>query len=156
MLAVRATLVVATVLVIGAAPLFVDGLGPPGGTPPAIRAAAAAGPHFDNDNDNDDHETEVEGQILPVQCPLVRGSEPGLEVACEEVPEGTVLPAITRDAIPARVYVHNLDGAVLVTLDDPAALDAFQEGDYVRIEGRRVHTFLFRGRAGSTDDNDND
>ena len=98
----------------------------------------------------------MEGQILPVQCPLVRGSEPGLEVACEEVPEGTVLPAITRDAIPARVYVHNLDGAVLVIFNDPAETAAFQEGDYVRIKGRRVSTFLYRGREGSPEDNDNE
>jgi len=42
-----------------------------------------------------------------------------------------------------------------VTFDDPTALDEFQEGDYVRIEGRRVRTFLFRGDSGSTEDNDN-
>ena len=149
MLTVRALLVVATVIVVGVAPLFVHGLGLPGGAP-----AMAAGPHFDNDNDDD--RTELEGQVLPVACPAVRGSEPRFEAACAGVPEGTFIPAINTDSIPPSMFVHNLDGAVWVTFADPAELDAFQEGDYVRIEGRRVHTFLFRGREGSTADNDND
>ena len=155
--ATRALLIIATVLMIGGAPLFGDRLGLPGGDPTTVRAAVAAGPHLDNhDNDNDDDRTELEGQVLPVQCPAVRGEDPQLESACANVPEGTLIPAINRDSTPPSMFVHNLDGAVWVTFDDPTELDAFQEGDYVRIEGRRVHTFLFRGREGSTDDNDND
>ena len=151
---VRTLLVIATVLVAGAAPVLVHGPGLPGAAPAVARAARAAGPHVDNDNGDD--RTEVEGQVLPVQCPAIRGDEPRVEAACATVPEGTLIPAINRDSTPPSMLVHNLDGAVLVTFDDPAALDAFREGDYVRIEGRRVHTFLFRGREGSTDDNDND
>ena len=152
--AVRAMLVVVTVLVAGVAPFVIGDLGLPGGVPAAAQAAVAAGPRFDNDND--EHRTELEGQVLPVECPAVRGDKPWLEAACAGVPEGTLIPAINRDSTPPSMFVHNLDGAVWVTFDDPAELDAFREGDYVYVEGRRVHTFLFRGRAGSTDDNDND
>ena len=156
MLVVRAMLVLATVLAATTAPPFMRDLGLVGGEPPAVRSAVAAGPVFqDNDND-DDYRTELEGQVLPVQCPAVLESEPGLEFACAGVPEGTLIPAINKDSTPPSLFVHNLDGAVWVTFDDPAELDAFQEGDYVRIEGRRVHTFLFRGREGSTEDNDNE
>ncbi len=152
MLVMRTLLGVATVLV-GIAPAFVGDLDHSGGAPGGARTALAAGPGFDNDNDD---RTELEGQVLPVQCPAIRGDEPRVEAACAAVPEGTLIPAINRDSTPPSMFVHNLDGAVWVTFDDPAELDAFQEGDYVYIEGRRVHTFLFRGRAGSTDDNDND
>ena len=154
MLMTRTLLGIATVLVVGSAPAFVGDLVRPGGTPVAVRPALAAGPGFDNDND--DHRTELEGQVLPVRCPAIRGDEPRVEAACAGVPEGTFIPAINRDSTPPSMFVHNLDGAVWVTFDDPTELDAFQEGDYVRIKGRRVHTFLFRGREGSTDDNDND
>ena len=153
MLVMRTLLGVATVLVMGMAPALVGDFGRPGGAPAAARAALAAGPGFDNDNDD---RTELEGQVLPVQCPAIRGDEPRVEAACAGVPEGTLIPAINTDSTPPSLFVHNLDGAVWVTFDDPAELDAFHEGDYVRIEGRRVHTFLFRGREGSTDDNDND
>ncbi len=153
MLVVRATLVIAMVLVTATAPRFIHSPGLPGGAPSAAPAALAAGPHLDNDNDD---RTELEGQVLSVQCPAIRGDEPRFEAACANVPEGTLIPAINKDSTPPSMFVHNLDGAVWVTFDDPAELDAFQEGDYVRIEGRRVHTFLFRGRAGSIDDNDND
>ena len=160
MLVVRVMLVLATVLAVGIAPPFMHGLVPSaeGASPRSV--AAAAGPLLasnDNDgNDNNDYRTELEGQVFSVQCPAVRGDEPRFEAVCAGVPEGTFIPAINRDSTPPSMFVHNLDGAVWVTFDDPTELDAFREGDYVRIEGRRVHTFLFRGDEGSTEDNDND
>ena len=155
MLVVRVMLVIATVLGVGAFPPFMHGLVPSaeGASPRAV--AAAAGPLL-NSNDNNDYRTELEGQVFSVPCPAVRGDDPRFEAACAGVPEGTVIPAINKDSTPPSMFVHNLDGAVWVTFDDPTELDAFQEGDYVRIEGRRVHTFLFRGDEGSTEDNDND
>jgi len=154
----RAMLVVVTVLAVGASPPFMHLLVPSGeGASTRSVAVAAGSPLTSNDdNDNNDYRTELEGQVLPVACPAVRGDDPRVEAACAGVAEGTVIPAIIRDSTPPSMFVHNLDGAVWVTFDDPAELDAFQEGDYVRIEGRRVHTFLFRGREGSTGDNDND
>ena len=160
MLMVRVMLVVVTVLAMGAAPPFMHGLVPSGEGAPTRSVAVAAGPLLtsnDNaDNDNNDYRTELEGQVLPVACPAVRGDDPRFESACAGVPEGTVIPAINTDSTPPSMFVHNLDGAVWVTFDDPTELDAFREGDYVRIEGRRVRTFLFRGDEGSTEDNDND
>ena len=156
MLAVRAIVVVATVLAVGVGPLLGHGHGLSGESAAALSVAVAAGPLLDNENDNDDDRTELEGQVLPVQCPIVQGSEPSLEAACASVAEGTVIPAINKDSVPPSMFVHNLDGAVWVTFDDPAELDAFHEGDYVRIEGRRVHTFLFRGRENASEDNNND
>ncbi len=154
MLVMRVMLVVATVIAMGASPPFMPGLVPSGEVVTTRSVALAVGPMLDNDNN--DYRTELEGQVFSVQCPAVRGDEPRFEAVCAGVPEGTFIPAINRDATPPSMFVHNLDGAVLVIFDDPVELDAFQEGDYVRIEGRRVHTFLFHGDEGSTDDNDND
>lgn len=155
MLAVRGMLVVITVMVLGATPSFMHGIGPSVEGTPLRSGAVAAAALSSNGNDNNAYRTELEGQALPVACPAVRGGDRRFEEACAGMPEGTVIPAINKDSTPPSMFVHNLDGAVWVTFDDPTALDEFQEGDYVRIEGRRVRTFLFRGDSGSTEDNDN-
>jgi len=159
MLAVRGMLVVITVMVLGATPSFMHGIGPSveGASSPsgAVVAAPLLSNNDNDDNDNNEYRTELEGQVFPVQCPAVRGNEPRFEDACAGVPEGTFIPAINKDSTPPSMFVHNLDGAVWVTFDDPAELDEFHEGDYVRIEGRRIRTFLFHGDSGSTEDNDN-
>ncbi len=157
---VRGLLVVIVVIALGASPSLMHGFGPSvEGTPLRSGAVAAAAlssnGNGNDDNDNNAYRTELEGQVLPVACPAVRGGDRRFEEACAGVPEGTVIPAINKDSTPPSMFVHNLDGAVWVTFDDPTALDEFQEGDYVRIEGRRVRTFLFRGDSGSTEDNDN-
>ena len=127
-------------------------------SPPATTALASVAADNDNDDNEDEFQTELEGTVLPVQCPGDRGSDPGLAAACINLPEGAFIPAINPGSNPPDMYVHNLDGAVRVVFSDPASLGQFQEGDYVRIEGRRIHTFLFEAMDASVedgDDNDN-
>ena len=146
--------VVAAISVAGA--LF---LGAP--SPPATIALASVAADNGNGNDNEDeYQTELEGSVLPVQCPGERGSDPHVAAACINLPEGAFIPAINPGSNPPDMYVHNLDGAVRVVFRDPASLDQFHEGDYVRIEGQRIHAFLFEARDASVEDgggdNDND
>ncbi len=156
MLAVRGMLVVITVMVLGATPSFMHGIDPSVEGASSRSGVVVAAPLLSNDdNDNNEYRTELEGQVFPVACPAVRGGDPRFKDACAGVPEGTVIPAINKESTPPSMFVHNLDGAVWVTFDDPAELDEFHEGDYVRIKGRRIRTFLFRGDSGSTEDNDN-
>ena len=129
----------------------------------ALASVAAGG----NDNDDDDNDNEeqrnIEGGVHAVQCPTFRGTEPGLAAACIDVPEGTTIPAVNPGSNPPDMYVHTIDGAVRVTFRDRRILDEyqFQEGDYVRLGGNRIHTFLFEAddvesvdRAGGDNDND--
>jgi len=44
-----------------------------------------------------------------------------------------------------------VDGPVRVTFRNPANLDRFQDGQYVRIDGRRLDTFLFEADADDID-----
>ena len=128
-------------------------------SPPATTVLASVAADNGNGNDNgNEYKTELEGTVLPVQCPAERGSDPGLRSACVDLPEGAFIPAINPGSNPPDMYVHNLDGAVRVVFRNPASLGQFQEGDYVRVEGRRIHTFLFEATDASVedgDDNDN-
>ena len=124
---------------------------------PATIALASVAADNGNGNDNEDeYQTELEGTVLPVQCPGERGSDPHVEAACIGLPEGAFIPAINPGSNPPDMYVHNLDGAVRVVFRDPASLGQFHEGDYVRVEGRRIHTFLFEAREASVEDDGGD
>ena len=121
----------------------------------------AAGPALDNDNDDNDQaendnrdEYEIEGTVLAVSCPDEFGQ---VAQVCGNLRGGTI-PAINRTSNPPDIYVHNVDGPVRVVFRNPASLDQFQEGQYVRIDGRRIDVFLFAAEAGGADiiDNDND
>ena len=127
------------------------------GTPsrPATIALASVAADNGNGNDNEDeYQTELEGTVLPVQCPGVRGSDPHVAAACINLPEGAFIPAINPGSNPPDMYVHNLDGAVRVVFRDPASLGQFREGDYVRIEGQRIHAYLFEAREATVEDDD--
>ena len=153
------TLVLVAVLAIGTASLA--GAFSSSSTSVALASVAAGG----NDNDDDDNDNEeqrnVEGQVLPVECPGVRGTREEVASVCFDEPEGATLPAVRTDR--PEMYVHTIDGAVRVTFRDRRILDEyqFQEGDYVRLGGNRVHTFHFEAddvesvdRAGGDNDND--
>ena len=167
MTALRIVLIIVTAAITAAFPLFVRGIDPsstdaaaslfPGrGRPFAV--SANNNDHrtgADNGNDNEE-ETELEGTVLSVSCPEERGSDERVAAACENLPEGDFIPAINPGSSPPDMYVHNLDGAVRVVFSDPASLDQFHEGDYVRVKGRTIHTFLFDAREASiVEDNDN-
>ncbi len=162
----RALSVVVTALVLAASPLFVQGAGTPdrGG---AAYAAVASSPLLDNGNDNDadgaendnTDEFEIEGQVLAVQCPAVRGQteDRGVAAACANVAEGVVIPAINLGSNPPDIYVHNVDGAVRVIFNNAADVPSVNEGDYVRIDGRRITEFLFEARGSDVEvDDDGD
>jgi len=119
-------------------------------TGPSVATASAVADSNDNDEDDDNDnkdQNELEGQVLPVQCPLARGSRADVDVVCAGLPEGFVIPAINRSSNPPDAYVHNLDGAVRVTFTDRSLLDQFSEGNYVRLSGTRLDTFLFAADA---------
>ncbi len=148
----RAMLAAATVAVLAGLPLVtpVPGLADLG----AAASTAAASPALDNGNDNggqaendnrDEH--RIEGTILSVACPDQRGQF--AEVCGGR--QGVTIPAIDRTADPPSVYVHNVDGAVQVVFRDPARLDQFEEGQYVRIDGRRISLFLFEAEPDDVD-----
>jgi len=149
----RLVLVAATAFVMVGLPLVVPlpGLADQG---PAISTTVAASPALDNGNDNGGQtendnrdESQIEGTILPVACPDESG-----EVAqvCGGV-QGITITAINRTSSPPEIYVHNVDGPVRVTFRDAASLDQFQEGQYVRIDGRRLDAFLFEADSGDID-----
>jgi hypothetical protein len=153
--ALRAVLVVVTVGVMAGLPLLVPvpGLADRGGM---AYTAAAASPALDNGNDNggDDRaendnrdEFQIEGTILSVACPDQFGR---FAPVCGGL-EGVTIPAINRTSTPPDIYVHNVDGAVRVIFRDPASLDRFEEGQYVRIDGRRLGVFHFEADAGDID-----
>ena len=156
------TLVLVAVLAIGTASLA--GAFSSSSTSVALASVAAGG----NDNDDDDNDNEeqrnIEGGVHSVTCP---GGTPDEIVArafvCAEEPRRDFIPATESDANPPRMLVHTIDGAVRVTFRDRRILDEyqFQEGDYVRLGGNRVHTFHFEAddvesvdRAGGDNDND--
>ena len=157
-------LALVAVLALGAATLA--GAFSPSATPTAMASPAAQNDNDDGDDGgNDNTETEIEGQVLPVQCPTVRGSDPGVAAVCIDLPEGAFIPAVNPGSDPPDMYVHNIDGAVRVIVRDRNLLDQyqFQPGDYVRLGGQRITEFLFEAndvesvdRAGGGDDNDND
>ena len=149
----RVIMVIVTASALAGLPLLLGWSGLPEASAATLDAAAAR-PRLDND-DNDNDGNELEGQVLSVQCPMVRESDPRLEEACSGLPEGAFIPAINPGSSPPDMYVHNLDGAVRVVFRDPAELAGFSEGDYVRIEGRRVGRFLFLAGEASLEDNDN-
>ena len=149
----RLVLVAATAVVMVGIPLVVPlpGLADSG---TAMYSTVAASPALDNGNDNGGQtendnrdESQIEGTILPVACPDQSG-----EVAqvCGGV-QGITIPAINKTSSPPDIYVHNVDGPVRVTFRDPASLDRFQEGQYVRIDGRRIDTFLFEADSDGID-----
>ena len=135
----------------------------------ALASVAAGGNDNDGDDDNDNEEQRnLEGTVLPVECPSERGSRPDVAVVCSVaeargVPTPAVLPAVNPGSNPPDMFVHTLDGAVRVEFRDRRILDEyqFQEGDYVRLGGRRVHANLFEAddvesvdRFGGDNDND--
>ena len=149
----RLVLVGVTVGVLAGLPLVapVPGLAELG----TAASTAAASPALDNDNDgssgaeNDNRdETRIEGTILSVACPDQFGH---FAEVCGGL-QGVTIPAINRNADPPDIYVHNVDGAVRVVFRNPASLDQFEEGQYVRIDGRRISLFLFEAES---DDNGN-
>jgi hypothetical protein len=120
----------------------------------SVASTAAASPALDNDNDggsgaeNDNRdETRIEGTILSVACPDQFGQ---FAEVCGGL-QGVTIPAINRGATPPDIYVHNVDGAVRVVFRDPASLDQFEEGQYVRIDGRRLGVFHFEAESGDND-----
>ncbi len=149
----RLVLVAATAVVLVGLPLVVPLPGVPDrGT--TMYSTVAASPGLDNGNDNggqvendNQDESQIEGTILPVECPDQSGQ---LAHVCGGV-QGITIPAINRTSSPPDIYVHNVDGPVRVTFRDPASLDRFQDGQYVRIDGRQLDTFLFEADADDID-----
>ncbi len=120
----------------------------PSGPSVALASVAADSNENEEDDDNDNQDQgELEGQVLAVQCPLARGSRPDVAAVCADLPEGFVIPAINRGSNPPDAYVHNLDGAVRVIFTDRSLLDQFSEGDYIRLSGNRLDTFLFEAES---------
>ena len=136
---------------IGFIALLVVGLaiGPAVLASPSAPSAAPVALARDNDNGGDDNDNnegerrEIEGQVLAVQCPTVRGSVPEVAAACINLPEGAFIPAVNPGSEPPDLYVHTLDGAVRVVLRDRARLEQIGECNYVRVDGDRISTFLF-------------
>ena len=150
----RLVLVGVTVGVLAGLPLVapVPGLAELG----SVASTAAASPALDNGNDNNSgaendnrDEFQIEGTILSVACPDQFGQ---FAEVCGGL-QGVTIPAINRGSTPPDIYVHNVDGPVRVVFRDPARLDQFEEGQYVRIDGQRISQFLFEAES---DDNDID
>ena len=149
----RLVLVAATAVVMAGGPLVVPlpGLADRG---VALSSTVAASPALDNGNDNGGQsendnrdESQIEGTILSVACPDQSGQ---VAQVCGGV-QGVTIPAINRTSNPPDIYVHNVDGPVRVTFRNPASLDRFQEGQYVRIDGQRIDTFLFEADSDDID-----